>query len=277
MRTSKREKNKSTVSIFRKLVLLAGEPANAKLDEHWEQTNMLKQQLRSIIRENLSKVLQYNPYERFEGVKTKEDFLKVIKKDPAFGPFFLHNSKYVTARVGGNLITSLHRKLGDMYEDLFKALLVAKLQIPEGDLSYNLKLNVDGEMQVRSTDGLIRFNRLPAAEQTRLKKLFGDGETGKGVGFEVRSCYQIGDSKRIQADRDMALALKHGNIIPVMLVFCATSLTSPVTRLSQYWKMYQGKEAFDIVKEITGFDLYGFLEEEAGTIEPMMKKIFDMM
>ncbi|MBI5463396.1 MAG: hypothetical protein HY966_00405 [Ignavibacteriales bacterium] len=229
-------------------------------------------------RELVGCTLQYDPYERFEGVTTKEHFLKLIKNDPAFSPFFLHNSKYATARIGGNLITSLHRKLGDMYEEMFKALLQDRLKVPEEDLTFNVKLNIDGELQERSTDGLIRFASLNQSKKNRLAELFKVGkQAGMGVGFEVRSCYQIGDSKRIQADRDMSLALKNSNIIPVMLIFCSTSLRSPVERLSRYWNLFQGEQAFSAVESITGFDLYEFLVGESKIIEPLMKEIFDMM
>jgi hypothetical protein len=178
-------------------------------------------------------VLEYNPFERFEGVTDKDSFTELIGNDPAFAPFFLNNPKYVTARIGGNLITSLHRKLGDMYEGIFKILLSDELGIPDEDLSYSLKLNVDGELQERSTDGLIRYSRLSPQDDRRMKPLR-QSDAGKGMAFEVRSCYQIGDSKRIQADRDMALALQRQKIEPVMIIFCASSLTSPVQRLRQY-------------------------------------------
>ena len=144
-----------------------------------------------------------------------------------------------------------------------------------------------------------------------------------GMAFEVRSCYQIGDSKRIQADRDLALSLKRDQIEPIMLIFCVISLSSPVRRLSNYWTIYEGKHAsglthldcscpihrayrgkdapltppsvppqaggraltvrlrksyaFDFVYELTQFDLYGFLRQERETINNLMDSIFEMM
>lgn len=237
---------------------------------------MLESQLRLIIQNNLSIVLKYDPYSRFKGVTTKEDFFELIKNDPAFSPFFLHNSKYLTARIGGNLITSLHRKLGDMYEDIFKKLLQIKLNIPDENLSYSVQLNVDGQMQERSTDGLILLSNLEESNKQRFLQ-FLKASDQIGLGYEVRSCYQIGDSKRIQADRDMSLALLNVKIQPVMLVFCNTSLPSPLSRLSNYWQLFQGEAAFEHVEAITGFNLFDFLKNESATIEPLMKKIFDMM
>ena len=196
--------------------------------------------------------------------------------DPAFAPFFLNDTKYVTARIGGNLITSLHRKLGDMYEEIFQTLLADKLNISSEDLSYSLMLNIDNKSQKRSTDGLISYSKLSLENTRRIEQLKTD-KTAIGMAFEVRSCYQIGDSKRIQADRDMALALNNKKIEPVMIIFCSSSLTSPVKRLREYWKVYEGDNAFEFVKLLTGFDLLSYFKQEDKLIREIMDKIFDMM
>ncbi|MDJ0728572.1 MAG: hypothetical protein QNJ33_01125 [Crocosphaera sp.] len=97
---------------------------------------------------------------------------------------------------------------------------------------------------IRSTDGLIpndKFNH-------RIPKSWRNYD---GIGFEVRSCYQIGDSKRIQADCDMSLALKSYKILPVMLVFCSTSLKNPLARLSKSWEVYEGIDSFNLVTSIS--------------------------
>ena len=237
---------------------------------------MINTKLRAVIQENLSVVLDYDPYERFEGVETREDFCALLKNDPAFVPFFLDHPKYVAARIGGNLITSLHRKLGDLYEELFQVLLKEKLNVPESDLKYAVEIRINQETQRRSTDGLIRFADYSNTEQTRLSQL-ARIEGVLGMAFEVRSCYQIGDSKRIQADRDLALSLKGNQIEPIMLIFCITSLSSPVRRLSNYWNIYEGENAFDFVCELTQFDLYEFLKQEGEIIQNLMDSIFEMM
>ena len=221
------------------------------------------------------KVLDYDAFERFEGVTDKDGFLELVGNDPALAPFFLDNPKYVTARIGGNLITSLHRKLGDMYEEIFKTLLASELKIPSSDLTYRVTLNIDGKPQQRSTDGLIRYSRLSPKVANKVRVM--QTENSSGMAFEVRSCYQIGDSKRIQADRDMALALRMLKIEPVMIIFCASSLTSPVKRLREYWRVYEGVDAFEFVKNLTGFDLFRFLQQKSGMIKEIMDRIFDTM
>ncbi|PJF31841.1 MAG: hypothetical protein CUN51_02550 [Candidatus Thermofonsia Clade 1 bacterium] len=116
---------------------------------------------------------------------------------------------------------------------------------------------------------------LSEAERERLVTLLNFNRFG--TAFEVRSCYQIGDSKRIQADRDMALALKAKDIEPVMLIFCKTSLRAPVIRLRNYWQLYEGQAAFDFVRTLTGIDLQAFLQQERSTIQPIMQRIFDLI
>lgn len=236
---------------------------------------MAEDKIHKIVVHHLSKVLEYDAFEKFDGVPDKKAFTEMIGKDPAFAPFFLDNPKYVTARIGGNLVTSLHRKLGDMYEEIFQTLLEDKLHIPADKLSLSLEINIDGQLQTRTTDGFIQYSLLSDKDKTRVQTLQKTDSTG--MAFEVRSCYQIGDSKRIQADRDMALALRKKKIEPVMIVFCSSSLISPIKRLKEYWQVYEGAEAFNFIKVLTGFDLYGYLEKDGKTIRAIMDKIFDMM
>ena len=180
----------------------------------------------------------------------------MISNDPAFAPFGLNDERYIIARLGGNLVTSLHRKLGDLYEDLFQYLLRCRFTLDDEHLKFNVEVPIGTRTQIRSTDGVV-----PATELSDIKLPFIDDvwhET-RGLAFELRSCYQIGDSKRIQADWDMALALKELDLTPVMLVFCNTSLHSPVARLSQSWELLEGTKAFTFVHSLTGFDLQSFL------------------
>ncbi|ACK73146.1 conserved hypothetical protein [Gloeothece citriformis PCC 7424] len=215
---------------------------------------------------NIRKVLDFNPYKSYPGVKSREEFQQLLSQDPAFGVLGLDDERYIIARVGGNLVTSLHRKLGDMYEALFNYLLQQSFNLNDSELHYSVEVKIGDRIQIRSTDGLIR------------KKYFNDNipeswRQYQGVGFEVRSCYQIGDSKRIQADYDMSLALKANQILPVMLVFCNTSLRSPLTRLSKSWELYEGIDTFNLIRSITGFDLDNFLLTNSQTLKQEINDI----
>lgn len=221
------------------------------------------------------KVLDYDPFRNFPGVSSTQDFRNLFGSDPAFSPFFLNREKYVTARFGGNLITSLHRKLGDIYEAMIQVTLSEKLEISIEDLKHSLLISIDGEDQERSTDGIILLSKVSNMKLRHALSSYITEERYVGVGLEIRSCYQIGDSKRIQADRDMALALQRENIQPIMLVLCITSLTSPVRRLSRYWSLLEGMKAFEFVRKVSGFDLYSFLEGQKDFIQPFINEIFE--
>ncbi|MFB2839537.1 type I restriction endonuclease [Floridanema evergladense] len=128
-------------------------------------------------------------------------------------------------------------------------------------------LGLDDERYIIArVDGLIKKDKF----NQRIPQAWIDYQ---GIGFEVRSCYQIGDSKRIQADYDMSLALKSYNILPVMLVFCNTSLRSPLVRLSKSWELYQGMSSFNLVESITGFNLYNFLENNSQILKAEIDNI----
>lgn len=215
---------------------------------------------------NIRKVSEFNPYKSYSGINNRDEFKQLIALDPAFGCLGLDDDRYIIARVGGNLVTSLHRKLGDMYEALFGYLLRKAFSLNEHDLHFSVQVQIGDRVQVRSTDGLIKkdkFNqRIPDTWMIY-----------QGIGFEVRSCYQIGDSKRIQADYDMSLALRSYGILPVMLVFCNTSLKSPLARLSKSWELYEGMSSFNLVELLTGFNLYQFLQNNSQVLKQEIDNI----
>ena len=219
--------------------------------------------------------MSFDAYTRF-GVKDIKGFIKLIEKDSAFGPFHLNNKKYVISRIGGNLVTSIHRKLGDIYEDLTQEILSQKLKISRSSLEYAIEIIINNQRQNRSTDGRILISEIKETKTLeKIKEMTPEGM--EGIALEVRSCYQIGDSKRIQADRDMALALKEVSLSPIMLIYCDTSLKSPVARLSKIWTVKEGADAFDYLKQLTDFDLAEFLKDNSSFIELQMKEIFDML
>lgn len=228
--------------------------------------DVIEAALKEIVHRNLSKVAAFKPYKKFPGVSSREHFADVLRNDPALAPFGLHNDKYIVARVGGNWITSLHRKLGDAYQEMFTYLISQRYDLKAADVLFSVDVQIGSRIQRRSTDGVLRLEHLARRGMKVADLIASDRMTigdPVGLGFEVRSCYQIGDSKRIQADYDMALALVEEKLIPVMLVFCKTSLRSPTNRLAKSWVLMQGEEAFAFVHKLTDFDLRRFLQENS--------------
>jgi len=233
----------------------------------------IDEDLKRIITTHLLKISGFDPFSKFPGVTSTTAFLKMVDGDPAFAPFHLAREKYAVARIGGNLVTSVHRKIGDLYEDITQEILSRKLGIPRSSLVYSLELTIGDKKQTRSTDGRILLEEIQdPAIRKRVATMTPEGMTG--LALEIRSCYQIGDSKRIQADRDMALALKEILLNPVMLVYCSTSLRSPIARLKQYWTLREGLAAFQYVKDLSDFDLLAFLNDNRAFIRAMMDQIF---
>lgn len=219
-----------------------------------------EEKLLDIAVSHIRRVLKFSPYKRYTGIRSREEFQVLLSKDPALGVFGLDDERYVIARVGGNLVTSLHRKIGDLYEAILAQLLKETYRVENAELHFSVKVRIGERLQVRSTDGLIKKEQYNSRTPERWLPF-------DGVGFELRSCYQIGDSKRIQADYDMALALSSFNIRPVMLIMCSTSLKSPVTRLSQSWELYEGVKSFELIHSITGFDLHDFLHRNSDRLK----------
>ena len=199
-----------------------------------------------------------------------------MKQDPAFSPFCLDRDKYVIARIGGNLITSIHRKLGDLYEEIILELLHNKYGFSKSYLKFSLNIVIDGKEQQRTTDGRLVLEDITNVDlKNKVRNLILDGYDG--LAMEVRSCYQIGDSKRIQADDHMATALKAINIEPKLVIMCNTSLVSPVKRLANNWTVYQGSDSFNYIHELTDFDLFEFLMDNQSLIKPIMDDVFEML
>ncbi len=224
--------------------------------------------LLKLIQEHLKKVVGFDPFKKFPNVSDRASFAEMVSTDPAFAPFGLNDDRYIIARLGGNLVTSLHRKIGDLYEALFQYLLRCRFGLDDESLKFSVEVAIGDRAQTRSTDGVVPLSELEKLDLPLLKPSW--RETN-GLAFELRSCYQIGDSKRIQADWDMALALKQINLTPVMLVFCNTSLRSPVLRLSESWQLLEGDNAFSFIQDLTGFDLAGFLQENQPSLTELVQ------
>lgn len=232
--------------------------------------------LKEIIKQSLEKIREFDGFKKFDGVTEASHFKELMRQDPAFSPFCLDRDKYVVARIGGNLITSIHRKIGDLYEEIILELLQNKYGFARTYLKFSLNLVIDGKEQQRTTDGRLVLNDIQNLDlRQKVRNLTIDGYDG--LAMEVRSCYQIGDSKRIQADDHMATALKMMKIEPKLIIMCNTSLVSPVRRLANNWTVYQGNESFNFIHELTDFDLLTFLMDNQNLIKPIMDDVFEML
>ena len=89
---------------------------------------------------NIRRVLEFSPYKSYSGISNRGDFQNLIANDPAFGALGLDDERYVIARVGGNLVTSLHHKIGDLYEGIFAYLLKETYCVGSDELHFGVEV-----------------------------------------------------------------------------------------------------------------------------------------
>ena len=246
----------------------------------------LEVDLRETIDSELDTVLDYA---RRKNIKEQR---KEYSRDPLFSRFNLDTQEFVLAKSGGGLVTSIHRKVGDLIEKNVQHVFRERTGIDE--ITYDADILVDGEPKTRELDALLLIDEVDGGDATaRLRKVldedgdglgdvrsladFTEGSTEwRGMGFEIRHCYQSADSKRAQADIAMADHLKSENIMPVMLIFCEDSNQDVISRYRNYMFVYEGKNSFELVERLTGFDYAAFLDGQEEFIDGKMDEVFEM-
>ena len=242
--------------------------------------NKLEKCLIEIVREKLEVSLAY---ERNQPEKVAAEIDK-YKTDPVFSVFQMDTKEIVTSRTSNGQIMSITRCLGTAYEKMAQETIMSGLGLTLEQIEYSA--TIQGEERVLEcrilfsdiSNNLIRSKVEKLASNYAKDKKF-KGNKGKfiGLAFEMRYCYQIGDSKRIQADDHMAQHLFSENILPIMLVFCSTALQTPIIhfRNKSKWIVLEGHNSYKFLKSLTEFDLHTFLKgsEMQDVITKWMTKI----
>lgn len=229
--------------------------------------NELEQSLYALTLEHLAKLAQYVPGPvRSRG--TRDLLLASHQQDPVYSIFGLDSIEYLAATLAGGTITSIHRKIGDIYEASVKVIFMQSFGLSPADVTYRATIQSGDGLEERSADAYLQFVRLERKTRSRVEK-FCRAELAKltaspninlvGVGMEVRHCYKTGDSKRTQADEAMARHLLVSGILPVMPLFCNQSNPGILNRYRSVWVVKEGLEAYDTIKTISGFDYFDFL------------------
>lgn len=230
----------------------------------------LESRLREIVLGHLGKFKDYTPGPVKKAGGTKEHLLRAYAADPLFSIFGLDSPEYIAATLGGGTITSIHRKLGDTYEDVLQAVFQQQLGLTKADITYRAKIMSGTTEETRTADVYLQFDKIRnKSRRTKVEKAC-DAELHAlapnpkieliGVGMEVRHCYQTNDSKRTQADEAMARHLLVAGILPVMPLFCNQSAPTIIRRYRSVWVIKEGMQSYDIIKLLSGFDLYDFMK-----------------
>lgn len=228
----------------------------------------IEEALYALTMEHLAKLAEYVP----GPVKkrgTRERLLTAYRQDPVFSIFGLDSQEYLGATLSGGTVTSIHRKIGDIYEACIKSIFMQALRLSPEEISYRATLRSGDGDEVRSADAFLPFDRLAVGVRRRIVS-YCDAEVARltdnpninliGVAMEIRHCYQTGDSKRTQADEAMARHLMLSGILPVMPLFCNQSNPGIVARYRSVWVIKEGRDAYDMVKRFSGFDFLDFLK-----------------
>ncbi len=241
----------------------------------------LEQTLFDITLQHLAKLDSYIPGPVKKAGKAKHALLRRFEQDPVFSIFGLDSAEYIAAALSGGTITSIHRKLGDVYEDSVATIFAHALCLPAESIHYSATIVVDDEPETRSIDAYLQFDQLadqirPRVEaccQAELSKLTARPQVRLvGAGLEVRHCYQTGDSKRSRADLSMARHLLVSGILPLIPFFCNQSNRSVVSRYAGVWVVKEGMGSYELIRELSGFDYYDFLRRNKGLFrQPVIK------
>ncbi len=242
----------------------------------------LEQALHALTMEHLAKLAEYVPGP-VKKKGTRDKLLMEYQHDPVFSIFGLDSEEYLGATLAGGTVTSIHRKIGDIYEACVKTIFMKALNQSPTDVTYSTVIRSGDEEETRSADTYLQFDRLDPTSRKRVSE-YCQAEVAKltskpnitlvGVGMEVRHCYQTGDSKRTQGDEAMARHLLLSGILPVMPLFCNQSNPGIISRYKSVWVIKQGIEAYDAVKTCSGFDFYDFLKRKR---EDFRKPVIELL
>lgn len=183
--------------------------------------------------------------------------------------FGLDSSEYLGATLAGGTVTSIHRKIGDIYDACVRSIFMQSLGLSAIDVTYSAIIRSGDEQQKRSADAFLQFDKLQEPVKSQVVA-YCKAEVAKlttnpkinlvGVAMEVRHCYQTGDSKRTQADEAMARHLMLSGILPIMPLFCNQSNPGIVSRYRSVWVIKEGMDAYDMIRDMSGYDFFDFLK-----------------
>lgn len=232
--------------------------------------NDLEQILFDKVQEHLAKIRDYIPGPVKKANKLEETLAQRYSRDPLYSIFGLDSHEYITATLSGGSVTSIHRKLGDVYQDVVTTIFSHRLHLNYEDLIYSTPIASGGLNENRSADAYVQFDKLRPTDRKRiatycneeLKKLTAKPRIKLiGVGMEIRHCYATGDSKRAQADEAMGRHFLLSGILPIIPFFCNQSNPSIIRRYRtrSIWVTKEGMESYDTIKLLADYDMYDFM------------------
>lgn len=252
--------------------------------------------------EPLYECLSYNPkfgHNNKEEGFSLNDFLALYGSDPFYSWIGLDSPYMFTAHKAAGCMTSIYRQIGIGCERLFREILCDTAKYESYDSakwSYTTKTKA-GKDKVLSLDGRLELADIKDLEVkgrvanwiNEYGKIIGIDPTNlKGAVFEVRQGYKSKDSKRQNGDIDNATVAYAYNYLPVFTVFSGQIDNDIVLRYTNnrcaiiIGSMNPSPYAslFAFTKEVLGYDLAKFFEENSpyikGEVQKILEKLFDV-
>lgn len=222
------------------------------------------------ILEHLARIREYVPGPLRKAGGAKADLLKRYSEDPLYSIFGLDTTEYIGATLAGGGVTSIHRKLGDIYQDTVKTIFVHSLGLTYEAVVYSANIASGDISETRSADVCIEFEKLRPEDRSRIE-IYCNEELNRlvakpqltliGVGMEVRHCYATGDSKRAQADEAMGRHLLLSGILPMITFFCDQSNPKIIRRYRDrsIWVVKEGQGSYELIRSLSGYDMLDFM------------------
>src|SRR5574341_7027 len=98
------------------------------------------------------------------GKRDRAILYKAFHDDPLYSIFGLDSPEYIAAVLSGGVITSIHRKIGDLYEASVREIVTTQLQIPRARATYSATIASGDRNLTRSIDALIPFDALKSRD-----------------------------------------------------------------------------------------------------------------
>lgn len=90
---------------------------------------------------------------------------QALTSDPVYSIFGLDSPEYIAATLAGGTITSIHRKIGDAYEDCIRAIFSAQYHLDTEQIRYTAVIASGDRQSRRSLDVYLALDDVPAARR----------------------------------------------------------------------------------------------------------------
>lgn len=234
------------------------------------------------------------------GLGTKEgltlsEFQNLYRNDAFYSWFGLDNPRMYAAHRAGGAMTSIYRQIGIGCEKVFRQILQDTFQLSDKDVIWSYetftadgkkkKLSLDARVPLESIRNNDAKNRFVAWMESSAEVLGVDPNVFNsltGTVFEVRQGYKSKDSKRQNADIANAANAYIKSYLPCAVIL-SNQIDDDILRRykAEKWVVVTGvtgqndplTSTYDFMREVVGFDLAGFFEQNAQKLRDEMDKV----